>query len=186
MKADIKAFDFRYKNMSEANLLITVNKRCLADMPDTTKPMELTIKAKRKKRSLQANKYCWVLCEAIADKIGSGINKNDVYRTAIQNAANDSMYDLVKLPRRIAKEMAAAWEKNGIGCIAVPWSNGYEPWIEYRFYFGSSKYDTAMMGRLLDELISEAENLGIDTLTPDEKARMMEWDSPSKGKGHSD
>lgn len=47
MKAIIKGFDYRFKDTRDACLLITVDKRCLADMPDIKKPMEITIKAKR-------------------------------------------------------------------------------------------------------------------------------------------
>ena len=54
MKAVIKGFDYRFKDTRDAYLLITVDKRCLADMPDIKKPMEITIKAKRKQRSLSA------------------------------------------------------------------------------------------------------------------------------------
>lgn len=187
MKALIKGFDVRYKNLREAFLLITIDKRALADLPDMEKPTELTIKPKRKKRSLSANSYCWVLCGAIARKIGDGMRDVDVYRTAIRNAADDTMWIPAKVPRSRAEELVASWEANGDGWLAVPLGNGYSPLVEFRLYKGSSVYDTRQMGRLIDELIEEAENLGIDTLTPDEKARLMtEWDSPSKGKGHSD
>lgn len=55
-------------------------------------------------------------------------------------------------------------------------ASGYEPYTDFRLFQGSSTYDTRQMGRLIDELISEAESLGIDALTPGEKARMMsEW-----------
>lgn len=187
MKTEVKAFDFRYKNMSEANLLVTVNKRCLADMPDTTKPMEIIIRPKKKRRSLSANSYCWVLCGAIARKIGDGMRDVDVYRTAIRNAADDTMWIPARVPRARAKELQDTWEANGLGWLAIPLGNHYSPFSEFKLVKGSSVYDSRQMGRLIDELIEEAKNLGIETLTPDEKARlMMEWDSPSKGKGHSD
>lgn len=75
MKAVIKGFDYRFKDTRDAYLLITVDKRCLADMPDIKKPMEITIKAKRKQRSLSANAYCWVLCGKVAAKseMGCGV-----------------------------------------------------------------------------------------------------------------
>lgn len=187
MKADIKGFDYRYKNLNEASLLVTVNKRCLADMPDITKPMEIIIQAKKKKRSLSANSYCWVLCGAIARQIGEGMRDVDVYRTAIQNAADDTMWIPAKVPRARARELQDSWEANGLGWLAIRLDNGYSPVSEFKLIKGSSVYDARQMGRLIDELIEEAKNLGIETLTPDEKARlMMEWDSPSKGKGHSD
>lgn len=177
MKAVIKAFDYRFKGLHEACLLITVDKRVLADMPDPQKPMELTIVAKRKQRSLSANAYCWVLCGKIASKIGGGMRDVDVYRTAIHNAADDTMWIPARVPRARAEELRERWEKNGDGWLAIPISNGYAPYVDFRLYQGSSVYDGRQMGRLIDELIAEAENLGIDSITPDEKARMMsEWE----------
>lgn len=177
MKATIKGFDVRMKNLGEACLLITVDKRHLRDMPDVHKPMELEIKAKRKRRSLSANAYCWVLCSKIAGKIGAGMRSIDVYRTAIHNAADDTMYIPARVPRSRAKALQESWEKNGMGWIAEPLNNTYSPFSEFSLYMGSSVYDTRQMGRLLDELIEEAENLGVETITPDEKARLMtEWE----------
>lgn len=43
----------------------------------------------------------------------------------------------------------------------------------YRVYRGSHTYNTAEMAILIDGTIAEAEALGIETLTPDQKARMM-------------
>lgn len=178
MKAIIKGFDYRFKDTRDAYLLITVDKRCLADMPDIKKPMEITIKAKRKQRSLSANAYCWVLCGKVAAKIGNGMRSVDVYRTAIQRAADDTMWIPARVPRGRAGELKERWEHNGEGWLAIPLNSGYEPYTEFRLFQGSSTYDTRQMGRLIDELISEAENLGIDALTPGEKARMMsEWET---------
>ncbi len=58
MKTLIKGFEYRFKNLKEAWLLITVDKESLANMPDMSKPTEIEITAKRKQRSLSANAYC--------------------------------------------------------------------------------------------------------------------------------
>ena len=46
----------------------------------------------------------------------------------------------------------------------------------YRTYImlrGSSSYDTKEMARLIDGLVSECKEVGIETLPPDEVERMM-------------
>ena len=116
-------------------------------------------------------------CGKVAAKIGNGMRSVDVYRTAIQRAADDTMWIPARVPRGRADEMKERWERNGEGWLAIPLNSGYEPYTDFRLFQGSSTYDTRQMGRLIDELISEAENLGIDALTPGEKARMMsEWE----------
>lgn len=44
----------------------------------------------------------------------------------------------------------------------------------YRFWVGSSKYDTEEMAKLIDGVIEEAKALDIETATPEELARMKE------------
>ena len=46
------------------------------------KPLEITIKPYRKKRSLDSNSYCWVLLGKIADKLRAG--KDEVYLTMLK------------------------------------------------------------------------------------------------------
>ena len=173
MKTLIKGFEYRFKNLKEAWLLITVDKEALANMPDMSKPTEIEITAKRKQRSLSANAYCWVLCGKIAARIGSDMKSIDIYRAAIRNAADDTMWIPTRVPRKQADMLKASWEGHGDGWIADPIDTGYEPYAEFKCYIGSSVYDTRQMQRLLDELISEAESLGIDSLTPEERERMM-------------
>ena len=48
--------------------------------------------------------------------------------------------------------------------------------IQLQCYFGSSTYTTAEMATLIDGVISECKDMGIETATPAELARMMgEW-----------
>ena len=42
----------------------------------------------------------------------------------------------------------------------------------YRVYKGSSEFDTREMSILIDGIVSEAQELGIQTLTPDELANL--------------
>lgn len=55
---------------------------------------------------------------------------------------------------------------------------------QYAKLKGTSEYDTKEMSRFIDGIVSEAKELGIETLPPDEVARMKrEWkneEHPSK------
>lgn len=169
MKAAVKGLELKYMDLNTACLLVTVDKRCLNDLPDTTKPMEVEIKAKKRRRSLSANAYCWVLCTKIAEKIRF-ISPEDVYRKAVKDVGR---WIPVSVPTERAFEFEKNWGANGLGWFAIPIGpNGLK--TEYRCFIGSSVYDSEQMARLIDWLIQEAENLGIETLTPQEKARILE------------
>ena len=47
------------------------------------KPLELTLKKARKSRSVNANAYMWVLCQALAEVLGT--TKEAVYRTFVRD-----------------------------------------------------------------------------------------------------
>jgi hypothetical protein len=50
--------------------------------------------------------------------------------------------------------------------------------VQMLAYFGSSTYDVKEMARLIDGTVSEAKELGIETMTPSELALMKEeWNS---------
>lgn len=53
-------------------------------------------------------------------------------------------------------------------------------WYFYKIYRGSHTYNTQEMAQLIDGTVSEAKELGIETLTPRELARMeAEWNQKS-------
>ena len=56
------------------------------------------------------------------------------------------------------------------------YDQGYKAGIQLQCYFGSSTYTSTEMATLIDGVISECKDMGIETATPAELARMMgEW-----------
>ena len=134
------------------------------------KKMRVEIKEKREGRSLDANAYCWVLCDKIASTKGLLLKKSDVYKQAIRDYGvtlvmpikNDLLKDVIK------------WHQNGglgndVDVIGPSKHDGY---TNVRMFYGSSGYDTHQMSILLDGLVADAKDLGIQTETPEEIARM--------------
>lgn len=120
------------------------------------------------KRSESANAYLWVLCEKIAQAIRS--TKEEVYRETIGRAG---VFTHLYVHVDEASRVALSWQNNGTGWLTEFIETRGE-YVTIRAYVGSSKYDKAEMARLLDEVVSEAEELGIETKTPDEIARLKD------------
>lgn len=147
-------------------------------------PVEITIKKAVKHRSLEANRYCWVLVDQIAAK--THIKRSEVYRTAIRDIGGVSKEMLMKCDavpvfRRI-------WESQGLGNqVELVDVEPETEWASIRVYFGSSTYDTQQMSALLDSLIQEAEEQGIPTITPKEEEKMLQkWGRKMEGKHNDD
>ena len=134
---------------------------------DELKEQELSIELKkyRKKRSLDANAYQWVLCTKIAEKLGT--SKEEVQDLMIQRYSDfdkdeDGYITITMLDRIPVSKLGGHWKLIG--------HNG--KFNSYMRLVGSSEMDSAQMARLLEGVISEAKELGIETETPDEIERM--------------
>lgn len=136
---------------------------------------DLEVKEHRKKRSLDANAYAWVLINKIADALR--ITPKEIYRQAIQNVGGN--YEILPVKEEAAEHFKQVWEAQGLGwpCVDMGKSkiDGYR---NLRAYYGSSTYDTRQMSQLIDNLVQDCKALDIETLTPDKLALMMEdWNA---------
>lgn len=134
---------------------------------DELKKQELSIELKkyRKKRSLDANAYQWVLCTKMAEKLGT--SKEEVQDLMIQRYSDfdkdeDGYITITMLDRIPVSKLGGHWKLIG--------QNG--KFNSYMRLVGSSEMDSAQMARLLEGVVSEAKELGITTETPDEIERM--------------
>lgn len=123
----------------------------------------------RQKRSLNANSYCWLLCEKIAQKLGT--TKTDVYRQAIREVG--VFHDMAVMAKDI-EEVTRVWESNGIGWFVETFDSRIPDCVRIRCYHGSSLYNTKEMARLVDYINEEAHSLGIETEIDENIRQMME------------
>ena len=128
------------------------------------------LKEYRKKRSLDANAYCWVLIDRIASSLGR--TKEDVYREAIRSIGGNSQTVCVK--NEAVDSIRKSWERNGLGWITDTVSSKIAGCTNVVLYFGSSTYDTKQMSDLINAVVQDAQALGIETLTPDKLALLKE------------
>lgn len=136
--------------------------------------VDVKIKKHRKKRSADANAYCWVLCQKLAEKLSENdpkMTKDEVYRLAISKVG--IFKDFCGLAESDAKTLRHAWEMLGTGWITeqVDYSPDGDA-VTVRCYYGSSTYNTKQMSRLIDYLVEDCKELGIETLPPDELRRL--------------
>ena len=138
--------------------------------PDPDKVYTLEIKEKKKKRSLDANAYCWALIGKIS-KVVSQPPEN-VYREFIHRG---NAYTVVPIKIVAVVRYQERWEGNGLGWIAEDLGESkLEGFHNLRCYHGSSSYTTEEMSRLIDEIVSECKYLGIETATGSELALLKE------------
>ena len=134
--------------------------------------ISLECKKWRNRRSLDANAYCWVLIDKIAQKTRQ--RPVDVYRHAIKEIPGNST--LVCVQDKAKDVLQQQWQAKGLGWQTEELPSKIEGCTNIMLYYGSSVYNTTQMSLLIDSIVDEAKELGIETLTPYELEGMKaQW-----------
>lgn len=129
----------------------------------------LKVGKKNKKRSLDANAYCFVLIGKIAEKIN--VPKEEVYRAAVKQIGGN--YDVVCIQDKAVESLCDAWKRNGLGWQTDTFPSKIEGCTNVALYYGSSTYDVATMSRLIDNIVQDCKALGIETKSSEELESLL-------------
>ena len=127
--------------------------------------LKLNIELSRwyKKRSLDANAYCWALLGKLQEVLN--IPKEEIYREMIKDVGD---YEVIPIKNEAVDKFQRAWRKNGLGWITEITKSKLEGYTNIIAYYGSSSYDTKSMARLIDFIVQECKEQGIETMSEDE------------------
>lgn len=157
------AQDFASKRVT---LTLSVNEETavknLFDELHETEKLSIKIDKYREKRSLNANNYAWKLLTEIGNVLRS--SKDEVYLEMLKRYGQSEIISVLShIP---IGEYVKYCEEAGESTL-----NG-KLFKHYKVYKGSSEFDSREMSIFLDGVVGEAKELGIDTMTPDEVAKL--------------
>ena len=170
---------FDEKNYPELSLTLAMSRseamskaHKLKEIIAKGKKLSVEVTEHRDRRSLDANAYCWVLCDKIAEVIRS--TKEEVYQEVIRRVG---VFTDVAVKHEAVESYVSHFSKQGIGNSAEVRERG-ESYTAVRSYFGSSTYDTKQMARLIDEIVHTAQELDIETRPEAEiNSLLKEWNN---------
>lgn len=147
-----------------------MNESLPVDEVNSLMDTKLSVEAKkwRKKRSLDANGYLWVLLTEIANHPQIKSSKEEVYEEMLQKYGylyqdEEGEYIAITLKASIdISKVDGHWK----------FYQGNGKFNAYLMIKGTSEYDSSEMAHFLDMVVQEAKELGIQTETPDEIERM--------------
>ena len=147
---------------------IAINEKISQEMVQEIQNCKLSVILKkwRKKRSLDANAYVWLIMSKIAEVVKS--SKEEIYEEMLQKYGyiyeDEDGYITITLKKSI-----------DISKVDGHWKyikdNG--KFASYLMIKGSSEYDTKEMSHFIDCVVQEAKELGIETMPPQEIERML-------------
>lgn len=135
--------------------------------------LSVEVKKWRKKRSLDANAYAWVLIGKIAEKLGT--TSLEVYRREIRELG---IYEVIPIKNEAVERFVDTWGKQGTGkgWVCDTYKSKLEGYTNVYAYYGSSSYDTAEMSRLISNIVEDCKSLNIETKSEEELNSLLnDW-----------
>lgn len=129
---------------------------------DPEKEYSVTIKQRRKKRSLDANGYMWALLDKLAKKLKTSSEELYVFFVRYYGKR-----DSIQLTEEAAKTLTESWNNRGLGWFVDDMgpSRTIPGARSLRIFYGTSEYNTKEMARLIDEVVEECKAQGIETMS---------------------
>lgn len=145
----------------------------LAESLDGEKEYTITVKERKRKRSLNANNYAWKLITDLAIKL----NKKpvEVYRNYIDDIGDN--YERMQVIGKDAVDtLTNFWSAQGLGWITKVDLTNYENLYDVYLYYGSSRFNTQQMSRLISFIVQDCLEFGVKTYSQEEVDRLVkEW-----------
>lgn len=160
----------------KVRIMVGTAREIITWLYDQPKGIRYEIKEKKNKRSLDSNAYFHVLCDELRLALGISMAacKNHLIADygQIEYVDGEPMIYKTNAPEDYMMELETIHTK----CIKVSEENGKSVYF-YRVYRGSHSYDTKEMATLIQGTISECQECGIETATPEELKKMEErWE----------
>lgn len=157
------------------SVVLDTNEISVVEQLKNENKLNIELKKWYKKRSLDANAYCWVICDLIAKELSkNGITtKEEVYKDAILQVGT---FEPFIVQEKTFENFKRIWEKQGLGFLVQEVSRK-DKCVKVNCYYGSSTYDSKEMSLLIEILVQLAKSLNIETKSKAEiDSLLKEWD----------
>lgn len=166
-----------YTAKGDAEITFSTAQRVEAEKVKTIADRLLDVKVEphHERRSLDANAYFWVLAQKLAEKLSlrgqKPVSAEEVYRNYIRDIG---AYQILPVKVDAVEQFTKAWESHGKGWIVVfIGESKLKGYANLQVFYGSSVYNKEQMGRLIDAVVADCKEFGIETKTPEEIANML-------------
>ena len=134
--------------------------------------LEISLSVPKMKRSKDANAYFWELLGQLSVKLR--IPRMELYRHYIREIGQSEM---MSMPIKAIEPFRRAWEKDHEGrFVEVIEKDERMNHAYLQVFYGSSDFDTGTFSMLIDMVIEDCKENGIETATPSEREQLMkEW-----------
>ena len=169
MKSAVKSIDIYYDMDGKPEVRVILRgadpdkiTKC-KELLNKGKALDVDIKQHRNHRSLDSNAYCWLLIGKIADTLKS--SKEEVYIEMLTRYGQREP-QLVSVVEEGVPAIRRATQ-NHCAIVGESELNG-KKFVHLAILRGSSTYDSREMAVLIDGIVQDAKELGIETMASEE------------------
>ena len=133
-----------------------------------SKDKKIRLELKLEKRSLDANAALWKMLSLMADALHT--TKDELY---IEMLARYGKFTHIVVKPEAVEKIKKEWKTiRELGEIEINGKKG----IQMQCYYGSSKYNSKEFAVLLDGVIQDAKEIGIEFISKEEQCKMIkDW-----------
>lgn len=160
---------------AKISLVLDTNDIDVVEQLKRENKLNVELKKYRQKRSLDANAYCWILCDSIAKELskdGTIITKEQVYQDSILQIGT---FEPMIWEEKNFERCKEIWQGQGLGFLVQEVSRK-DKCVKVHCYYGSSTYNTKEMSLLIEIIIELAKDLNIETKPQEEiESLLRSW-----------
>lgn len=172
----IKDIDIDYKtHKAKISLLIDTKQLDIVEELKNEDKLNIELKKYRKHRSLDANAYFWKLLTELCELVE--LDTVEEYKRRVKELG---IFRQFKIEKDNIKTFEKMWTTQGIAWFCEIADTTYIGNTEFKIinaYYGSSSYNSKQMARLIDGLVQDCKEYGIETKSQAEiDSLLKEWD----------
>lgn len=162
----------QYTELMKSEIIFTTKERInieeLKKIVEKGKELSIDAKVYRVKRSLDSNAYLWVMLSKMADVMKT--TKDELY---LQVLDRYGVYTHIVVKPQAVSRIKAEWKVvRDLGEVTINGTTGQQ----LQCFFSSSSYDSKEMSVLINGVVEECKELGIETISSNELDRMkLAW-----------
>ena len=158
------------------SLLLDTNDIDVIEQLKNENKLNIELKKYRKKRTLNANSYFWKLLSEYSEE--KQIDTIEEYKERVKRLG---IFRQFKIESKDVNTFKVVWQERGIAWFCDIHDTTYIGDKEFKIinaYYGSSSFNTKQMSRLIDDLVQDCKEVGIETMTSNElNSLLKEWKS---------
>lgn len=176
LTGEIKDLSKDYRTGKPILQLVLNERDCFLSL-EQLKDIKLSIQVKkwRKKRSINANNYFWKLLSEYSEE--KNVDTIEEYKERVKRLG---IFRRFRIEDKDKKTFEIMWQDKGIAWFCETADTEYIGDIEFKIinaYYGSSSFNSKQMSRLINDLVEDCKEVGIETKPQAEiDSLLKEWD----------